>query len=164
MADDEEYDLQVLLELREREKDQAEQEYAEELQELERREDYLETKRQELQEAVEKRERECEKFDRRKVNGDVRPNEYRQFEKYVEGMRLDEQQIEEAIVRAEEAVEEQQEYVDEARERMAEATKQLKAVERHKEDWEEEQEMKAKREQSAQMDQVASRIWREQNS
>lgn len=161
---DEDYDLEVLLELREQEMEAAEQEYAEELQELKRREEFVKKKRTELKEARERRQAECDKFDERRLNGEVQPMEYRQFEQFVEGMKQDEEQLESAVQRAEDAVEDQAEWVEEARQKMAEATKNLKAVERHKEDWEAEQEVIAKRKQSASMDEVASRIWREKNT
>ena len=156
-----EYDLQALLELRQNEREQAEQRYADEMQELDRRKSYLASKRRELQTAIDERKTERRKLDRRRNTGDASIAELEQFRAYLRGMREDESALEAEIDRAREAVADQRARVDAAREKLAEATRELKAVERHRDDWETEREIAEKRDAASRMDAIAARIWRD---
>lgn len=159
---DAEYDLQVLLKLRENECDEAEKRYADEMRELERRKSYLADTREQLEAAVEKRELEREKLDDRRASGDASLAELAQFERYVKGLRADEHQLRDEIERAESSVDEQRERVEEAREALAESMRELEAVERHREEWEQERTMEEKRRKASEMDDIAVRIWRKE--
>ena len=156
-----EYDLQALLDLRQNERDQAEQRYADEIRELDRRKSYLANKRDELQTAVEERKSERRKLDRRRNAGDASIAELEQFRAYLRGMKEDEARIRTEIDRAKEAVDDQRARVEVAREKLGEATRELKAVERHRDDWEVERQVAEKREEAARMDDIAARIWRD---
>ena len=162
MNDD--YDLEVLLELREQKKEGAEQEYADAVAELGRRKEYLARQREALREMVAQRERERERFARRRDAGEATSGELVQFRGYIRGLKQDEAEMEAEIERAEEAVETQQERVGQAREGLSEAIRELEAVEQHREEWEAEQQRVTKRRESSAMDDVAARIWRENNS
>lgn len=163
MSDDE-YDLEVLLELREDEKEEAQQAYADEMQELERRKDYVESLRGEREALRAERREWREEFDRRRSEEGLGPEEAQQYENYLRGLKSDESDLDEEIERARRAVEEQRRRVEEAREALNEAIKQLEAVERHREDWEEEQERLQRRKEAERMDDIAARIWREEQS
>jgi flagellar export protein FliJ len=160
MSDD--YDLQVLLELRENERDESEQRYADEMQELERRKSYLADVREQLEAAVEERQSERARLDDRRSAGDASLAELAQFERYVKGLRADERDLRDEVERAEASVDEQRQRVEEAREALAEAMRELKAVERHREEWEQERAMEEKRRKASEMDDIAARIWREE--
>ncbi len=163
MSDDD-YDLQALLELRENARDEAEQRYADEMRELERRREYVAEMRAELEAAVDRRESERERLGRRRTSGEASLAELGQFENYLRGMREDEKALRDEVERAEQAVDEQREYVDEAHEEMVEAVRQLEAVERHRDDWEADRARREKRRRASEMDDIATRIWREEQT
>lgn len=162
MTDD--YDLQVLLELREQKKEGAEQAYADAVAELGRRKEYLARQREALREAVARREAEEDRFAERRDAGEATSGELVRFRGYIRGLKEDETELEAEIARAEEAVDDQRERVEQLRDELSEAIRELEAVEQHREEWEAEQERVAKRRESSRMDDVAARIWRENNS
>ncbi|MFP4598345.1 MAG: hypothetical protein ACOC9W_01060 [Persicimonas sp.] len=157
------YDLQVLLELREREQEEAEDEYAQELAELKRREDFVAKKRADLEAAVARRREACARHDQRVSSGEATLAQMNTFETYVSGLRSDELGIEESIERAQRAVEQQKEAIARAKAELIEATRELEAVVKHKDNWQEEQAAVQQRRQSAAMDEVAARRWMEKN-
>jgi flagellar export protein FliJ len=161
MSDD--YDLKVLLELREREQEEAEDEYARQIQELERRKEYLAKKHGDLEEAIERRKAMCAQHDERVKSGEATLAQMNVFESYLSGLRQDEIQLEDSIERAERAVSQQSEQVAQAKQGLIEATRELKAVEKHRENWEEEKAAEEQRRESAAMDEVAARRWMENN-
>lgn len=162
--EDEEYELEVLLELRESEKDEARRAHADEMEELERRKSYAESLRGELRELRDERREWRDEFERRRAEEGLGSGEARQYENYLRGLRADEEDLEREIERAEEAIREQRERVEEAREELNEAAKQLEAVERHREDWEQQRQRRERRREAERMDDIAARIWREENS
>jgi flagellar export protein FliJ len=161
MADD--YQLEALLGLRRQELENAEDEYAREVQELKRREDFVETKRAEFADAVSRRTQVCAEHDGRLAAGEATMSQIRLFDDFLAGLKHDEAQLEESIDRAERSVEQQRREVGKAKGELIEATKEVKAVEKHREKWEREQETKAQRKRSAAMDEVAARRWMEKN-
>jgi flagellar export protein FliJ len=162
MNDD--YDLEVLLELREQKKEGAEQAYADAVAELGRRKEYLARRREALREAVARREAEEDAFAERRDAGEATSGELVRFRGFIRGLKEDETELEAEIARAEEAVDDQRARVEQLRDELSEAIRELEAVEQHRAEWEAEQEQVAKRRESSRMDDVAARIWRENNS
>lgn len=161
---DEEYDLEVLLEIRENEKDEAQQTYADEMEELERRKASVDSLREELETLRGERREWRDEFGRRRRQEGFEPGEAKRYENYLRALTSDEAELSGEVERAEAAVREQRERVAEARGALDEAIKRLEAVERHREDWEEERERLERREKARRMDDIAARIWREENS
>lgn len=161
MSDD--YDLKVLLELREREQEEAEEEYARQIQELERQKEYLAQRRADLEEAIERRKAVCAQHDERVEASGATLAQMNVFESYLSGLRQDEIQLRDSIDRAERAVSQQGEQVGEAKQDLIEATRELEAVEKHRENWQEERATEEQRRESAAMDEVAARRWMERN-
>ncbi len=159
----EEYNLQALLELREQQQQNAEDEYATEIQELRRREEFVTKKKRELAEAVAGREQACREHDERLSAGGLSLIEINAFDGYLAGMRQDEAALKESIERARRSCEQQKRAVAQAKQELIEATKELKAVQKHREQWQEEQTTREQRRRSAAMDEVASRRWMEEN-
>jgi flagellar export protein FliJ len=158
-----EYKLQTLLKLRSQEQESAEDEYAREVQELRRREEFVATKRAELVEAEQTRRRACEQHDERMARDGGTLSQIRAFDAYLAGLKADEARLAESIARAEKSVAQQKRDVQKAKQALIEATKELKAVEKHREKWEAEQAAKEQRKRSATMDEVAARRWMERN-
>jgi flagellar export protein FliJ len=157
------YKLQALLDLRHKEQENAQDEYAREVQELKRREDFVATRRADLADAVSRRKRACTEHDARLATGDATMAQIRLFGDFLSGLKHDETHLEESIERAERSAEQQKREVAKAKGELIEATKEVKAVERHREKWEKEQATKAQRKRSAAMDEVAARRWMEKN-
>jgi flagellar export protein FliJ len=159
MAND--YKLQALLDLRRQDQENAENEYAREVQELTRREDFVATKKADLADAVARRKRNCVEHDARLAGGEVTMSQIRLFDDFLSGLKHDELQLEESIARASRSLEQQVSEVAKAKAELIEATKEVKAVEKHRQNWEEDQETKAQRKRSAAMDEIAARRWME---
>ncbi len=157
------YKLKALLKLRRQEHENAEDEYAREVQELRRREEFVANKRAELAEAKQRRKEACEQHDERMARDGGTLAQIRAFDDYLAGLIADEERLEESIARAERSVEQQKREVARAKQELIEATKELKAVEKHREKWEDEQATKEQRKRSAAMDEVAARRWMEKN-
>ena len=156
----EQYELQVLLELREQARDDAQDEVARQVSELEARKRLVREKQQELSDAIAKRERLRREYDERAAaSDDLVGGHLYNVTNYLRGLRQDEVGLEEAIVLAEREVVTQQEQVERARQALIEAATELEAVLSHYEAWSQEQRLLSDRKQSAAMDDIAARIW-----
>lgn len=158
------YDLKVLFELRGRAREEAEQEYGARLNELERRKRETIECHRTLEQAIIQRGQQCEAFDVEIVEKSLAMADVHRFDAYIDGLKLDEKQMQRAINRAELAESVQERAVEEARVDLLEASRQLKAVEKHHEQWLAEQKILLDRKQSDALDDIAARIWREQHS
>ncbi len=158
------YDLQVLFELRERAREEAEEEYGAQLNELERRKRVTIACRQKLEAAIVRRGELCEAFDREMIEKSLTMVDVHRFDAYIAGLKLDEQEMQQDIERAEREEVVQARTVETARVALLEASRQLKAVEKHHEEWQAEQKVLLDRKQSDALDDIAARIWREQHS
>lgn len=158
-----EYRLEALLKLRSQEQESAEDEYARKVQELRRREEFVVAKRAELAEAERTRRRACQEHDERMASEGGALSQIRAFDAYLAGLKADEARLTGSIARAEKSVAQQKRAVQKAKQALIEATKELKAVEKHREKWEAEQAAKQQRKHSAAMDEVAARRWMERN-
>lgn len=161
MANDDDYDLDVLLELRKKERDEAEKRYAEALNRHDQLQKEVERLQREHQTLVEDRKDECRKFDEKMASGPQRLARIQEFDRYVAGLR---RQEEEMLARIEETRQKRRRAerdVDEMNDEMIETIRQLKAVEKHFQNWQKQQSIAAKRRESAKMDDIAARMWRE---
>ena len=93
MADND-YDLEVLLELRTKAKDDAEEAVSEAIAEVSRREHAVQDARSGLEKARITRKKECDAFDNRCVGGGVGIGQIQQFGDYVRALEANEDQIE----------------------------------------------------------------------
>jgi|AP45_3_1055517.scaffolds.fasta_scaffold29151_2 flagellar export protein FliJ len=159
MADND-YDLEVLLELRTKAKDDAEEAVSEAIAEVSRREHAVQDARSGLEKARITRKKECDAFDNRCVGGGVGIGQIQQFGDYVRALEANEDQIEIEIERLLARVQQGRREVEMARSALAEAVKELEAVRSHKEQWQKERDLVARRRESAAMDEVAARLWR----
>lgn len=162
MSIDGDYELKVLLELRDRERQEAETDYADKLGAYHQAGQLVRSREDELRRLIDRRRRRCREFDEEIIQGPGMMARIQEFDHFVAGMRDEER---EGQVRIEEAQEQQrraQRAMRQSHERMLEAIKALKAVEKHYERWQKDAAVMQERKQSAQMDDIAARLWREQ--
>lgn len=162
MSKDGEYELNVLLELRSQDRQQAEADYADRLAAYHQAGQQVRAREEELRRLIERRRRRCREFDEQILQRPGMMAQIQTFDHFVEGMRDEEAK---AQMRIEEAHEQQrcaQRAMRKSHGQMLEAIKALKAVEQHHEKWKKEAAIMQERRQSAQMDDVAARMWREQ--
>ena len=160
----EEYDLQVLLKLRAKEREEAEARYADALaahQGVEREVQQLEV---EHQRQIRWRVDRCREFDQRLASGPCAIGEVHEFDRYVEGLRDGEERARQQLEEAKRQRRRLRREMEQAQLEMRKALKQLKAVENHYEKWQRRQKLQAKRRQEAKMDDVAARMWRDRRS
>lgn len=155
------YDLDVLLELRHKERDEAEKRYAEACKRHEELQKEVERLQQNYQTLVEERERECLEFDDKLVSGPQTAVRVQEFDRYVAGLRQQEEEMLARIDQIRQKRRRAEQEMEDANDEMLESIRQLKAVEKHHENWQKEQAVAAKRREAAKMDDIATRMWRE---
>lgn len=161
MADNQ-YDLQVLLELRERAAAQAEEALAAQMAALEARRKDVAAAKAAVVAAEQRRLDEVRAFDTRRMAQGVEIAAWRAFDDYVRGLVAHEAELADAVRAAEQAVIKQQGVVKKANEALIAATQELEAVEQHKDQWRAEQRREQERKDEDAMDDVAVRLWRSQ--
>lgn len=161
MAQDD-YELEVLLDLREQAQTDAEESYAGCVADLERAREFAGKMRAKLDQARQQtRQAKAERDQKLSAGG--RLAELMAHDDWIDALRQAETQAAEALDRALKQVEAHRRQVDQAKQALIEATRQLEAVKKHREQWESEQARLAERRQSAAMDEIAARRWMERN-
>ncbi len=129
------YRLQTLLEIRERAKEAAEQAFAEAMQALAKEKQKL----KEMEEDLERRKRERKQkvlaYLQEVMGKGVGAGGLNMMNRFEERLKDEEVQLELEIDGQKEAVKAAERFVEEKRQEMAEAAKELKAIEKHKENW-----------------------------
>ncbi|WP_257454106.1 flagellar assembly protein FliH [Archangium lipolyticum] len=130
------YRLQVLLEMRERAKEEAEQAFSDAVKALEK--EKAELKR--LEEDLEKRKAERKQkvmayLQQVMAKGATGVNSLTMMNRYEDRLKDEEAQVALEIERQKEAIKVAEKLVEQRRREMAEAAKELKAIEKHKETW-----------------------------
>jgi flagellar export protein FliJ len=130
------YRLQVLLEMRERAKEEAEQAFSDAVKALEK--EKAELKR--LEEELEKRKAERKQkvmayLQQVMAKGAAGVNGLNMMNRYEDRLKDEEAQVALEIERQKEAIKVAEKLVEQRRREMAEAAKELKAIEKHKETW-----------------------------
>jgi flagellar export protein FliJ len=132
------YRLQTLLELRERAKKDAEEVFARALQQLAEEEARLREEEENLERMIEDRHRRREEYARKLASGEMKVTDQSNAYRYIE--RLKEKEVEQQTVidAQKEQVREAEKEVKRAQDALVLANQELKALEKHKEKWEEE--------------------------
>ncbi len=130
------YRLQTLLEMRQRAKEEAEHRFSDAMQALAK--EQKEQKR--LEEDLERRKQERKAkvaayLAEIMAKGVVGISAFNQMNRYEERLKDEEAQVALDIERQKEVVKAAEQLVEERRREMAEAAKELKAIEKHKENW-----------------------------
>lgn len=156
-----EYELDVLLSLRHKAKDEAEDNVAAQIAHGHALQRAHQQAIATLDQARAARKAACARFDAKVAAQGINMGAMSQFDDYVKGLKAHEGDLDEAIVEAAQAVEAQQQVIDEAHATLIESVRELKAVESHHEAWLHEQRTIAQRKQGHAMDDIAARLWRE---
>lgn len=164
MAGEGAYQLEVLLELRRKEREAAEAKYSEMLSLYHQAGEILRNAEDEHRRLIKERRQKTKEFDQAAGSGRTELAALQGFEFYLEGLKDRENQVLEELDRARNAQRKAQGEMRRAHQEMLAAIKALMAVEKHFEKWKLEQKTLAERRQSNQMDDVAARVWREQRS
>ena len=129
------YRLQVLLEIRERAKKEAEENFAQAMRELAEEEQRLQQEKDLLEQMIADRHRRREDYSRKLASGEMKVTDQSNAYRYIE--RLKERELEQqAVIDAQqERVREAEKEVKRAQAALVEATQALKALEKHKEKW-----------------------------
>lgn len=155
--------FEVLLDVRENQRDELEGQLADALSELERRRDFARRKKA----ALEETRREIEALEQRRdamLDGaSFQPRQLATLDSHGTALRSRAKEQEASHERALESVEAQEARCDEARAELNEAQKALEAVRKHYQKQLDKQELIAKRKQQAKNDEIASRRWWEEN-
>lgn len=161
MPADDDYDLKTLLELRNKQRDEAEERYARAMavhQKWGKKVQRLERKHGEM---IRQRQRKCQSFDEGLVEGPATMAEIQAFDRHIIGLRGREERLWSDVEAAREKKTGARKKMEQKRQAMLEAIRQVKAIEKHYEKWKKEQEITNKRRQAAKMDDVAARMWRQ---
>lgn len=163
MSQREEYPLQALRELRDRAKQQAMEGLAEALAEVERAAARVKGAVDELASARELRARKVREFDDGVAAGRAGIAQMRTFEHYRQRLLDEERELLEAIEARKAEERRAREASAQARVELEDAATQLEAVVKHRDGWDAERAVIRQRKDEAAMDEVATRIWREQS-
>ena len=158
---DDDYDLEVLLEVRQNEYDDAERRYQEALKAQRKLEQKIQRLKSEYRQQVKERKRRCRDFDRAVADGERTMGEIQNFDHYVARLRNLEDETQTRLTKARKEFQRMTRTMEGAHDEMLDALRQLKAVETHYEDWKEQRDAEQQRRQSAKMDDVAARMWRQ---
>lgn len=159
----EEYPLEVLLEMRERERDEAQTTLSQEMADLERRQRTVREKTAELEEVRERRVEARDAADQA-IGAGISVARMQVSDEYQLGLEVEEQTARGRVDEAMQEVARQRRSVEKARGALEAAQKELLAVEKHHAKWKEEQDVVAKRKASSEMDEIAMRLWQKENS
>ena len=128
------YRLQVLLEMRERAKEEAENAFSDAVKALEKQKAELKRLEQELEtRKAERKQKVMAYLQGLMAKGTTGPNSFTMMNRYEERLKDEEAQLALEIERQKEVVKTAEKLVEQRRREMAEAAKELKAIEKHKE-------------------------------
>ncbi len=159
----EEYPLEALLDIRERERDEAERALAREMAELERRQQTVKKRTAELEDIRGRKKSAREEADAAMSDG-MSIAQMGMHDEYVRGLDIEEASARERVDDAMQNVARQRRTVEKARAALEHAQKELLAVEKHHENWQQEEAIIARRKASNEMDEIAMRLWQKENS
>jgi flagellar biosynthesis chaperone FliJ len=128
------YRLQVLLEMRERAKEEAENAFSDAVKAAEKQKAELKRMEQELEKRkAERKQKVMAYLQQLMAKGSAGPNNFTMMNRYEERLKDEEAQLALEIEQQKEAVKVAEKLVEQRRREMAEAAKELKAIEKNKE-------------------------------
>lgn len=130
------YRLQVLLEMRERAKEEAEQAFSDAVKALEKEKAELKRLEADLEKRkAERKQKVMAYLQQVMAKGAAGVNSLNMMNRYEDRLKDEEAQVALEIERQKEAIKVAEKLVEQRRREMAEAAKELKAIEKHKETW-----------------------------
>lgn len=129
------YRLQALFDIREKEKEQAEEFYAEKKRAVMEQERIRDEMKQKLRDMVAHREARKAEYAEKMRAGELNITQIQGNDRHIERLKQQEQAYQVEIQRQQERVAEAQAEADEAMQAMLKANQEFKALEKHKEKW-----------------------------
>lgn len=129
------YRLQVLFDLREKAKTEAEEHYAEKKKAVALEQKKLDDMKQQLRDMVGFREQKKLEYNEKMRDGALNIHAIQANDRHIDKLKQEEQAFQMDIMRQGERLNEAQAEADEAMEAMLKATQEYKALEKHKEKW-----------------------------
>lgn len=129
------YRLQVLVEMRERAKEEAEHAFSDAVKALEKEKNELKRLEEDLARRKAERKQKVLAYMQQVMAKGAGVNGLTQMNRYEERLKDEEAQVALEIERQKEAIKVAERLVEQKRREMAEAAKELKAIEKHKETW-----------------------------
>lgn len=153
------YRLQVLLEIRERAKEAAEQHLGQCMTELKAEQERLRSMEKELERMIAKREAKKREYAERAMRGEMAAQGAISANLYIERLKEQEALQENAIEGQKGVVAQREEAVEAARAELVRATQELKALEKHREKWEEQIKKELEAKEAEAQDEVAQTVF-----
>lgn len=159
MAVKPEYRLATLLKLRERAKEKAEQYLAACLKALREEQERQREMEEELERMVDKRQAKIREYSEKTMRGEMSAMEVTGAQVYIERLKEQEEAQKNAIEGQRAVVAQKQEDVEGARKDLTTAMQELKALEKHRENWQEQVKKEEQVREEEAMDEVAQTIF-----
>jgi flagellar export protein FliJ len=159
MAIKEQYRLQVLLEMRERAKKDAEEALGKAMAELKAEQDRQKSMEQELERMVARREAKKREYAEKAMRGEMAAQGAISANLYIDRLKEQEELQKNAIEGQKAVVAQKEEAVTAARENLLRATQDLKALEKHKEMWEEQIKKELEAKEAENLDEIAQTVY-----
>lgn len=159
MAPPEKYRLQTLLGIRERKKEEAEQHLGKCIQALKTEQDRLLAMEKELEQMVQRRESKKREYAEKAMRGEMSAQSAISANVYIDRLKEMEDTQRTAIEGQKATVAEKQQAVDGARAALVTANQEMKALEKHKEKWQQQRKKEVEAKQDEAMDELAQTIF-----
>ncbi len=130
------YRLQALLEIRERAEEEAKEEFARATQRLRQEEAELKAQEDELERMIEDRKRRREEYARKLASGEMKVTDQSAAYRFIDRLKEKEAEQRGKIDAQREVVHEAEKALKRAQDELVAATQDLKALLKHKENWE----------------------------
>ncbi|MEQ9498446.1 MAG: hypothetical protein RIT81_16345 [Deltaproteobacteria bacterium] len=157
------YRLQTLLEIRERAEEDAKQAFAAAMAQLKQEQDLLQELKDELERMIEDRHRRREEYANKLASGEMKVTDQAAAYRFID--RLKEKEVEQKgrIDAQRENVREAEKHMKRAQDALIQATQDLKALQKHKENWEAEVKKERAMREAEQLDEIAQTIYQQRN-
>ncbi len=157
------YRLQTLLEIRERAEEDAKQAFAAAMAQLKQEQDLLQELKDELERMIEDRYRRREEYANKLASGEMKVTDQAAAYRFID--RLKEKEVEQKgrIDAQRENVREAEKHMKRAQDALIQATQDLKALQKHKENWETQVKKERAMREAEQLDEIAQTIYQQRN-
>lgn len=153
------YRLQTLLEMRQRKKDEAEQQLGKSLKALHVEQQKLKQLEEELERMIARREAKRREYAEKAMRGEMSAQAVVSSEVYIDRLKEQEEAQKNSIEGQKGVVKQKEDEVQAARQALVQATQELKALEKHKEKWQEQVKKEIQAREEEVQDEVAQTIF-----
>lgn len=152
------YRLQTLLEIRERAEEEAKENFARAQQMLNQEQQYLAQLEQELEDMIAERNRRRREYADKLAAGEMKISEQSGANRYIARMKEAEGEQQTRIDSQKEQVREAEKYAQQMQHALIIASQELKALQKHKEKWQEERRRERMMKEEEMLDEIAQTI------